>query len=134
MVIILWNKEEYCWPHYDTSVLKANILLLILFCIPTSKSTLQYSCIDTLNSKIHPLVIILRDREEYYWPQYDIFVPKENRLVIILFFLPASKRTLQYGRIDTLNSKIHSLVRILSQNGEEQKYLAPPPTAFPYQN
>ena len=85
--------------------------------------------------------------EEYYWPYYDIFVPKENTLVILLFSLPASKRTLQYGRIDTLNSKIHPLVRILSQNREEQKYpalpppnrekekyLAPPPTALPYQN
>ena len=81
---------------------------------------------DTLNSKIHLLGIILQDMEKYYWPHYDIFVPKENTLLIILFFLPASKYTLQYGHIGTLNSKIPPLVIILSQNREEQKYLTPP--------
>ena len=63
--------------------------------------------------------------EEYCWPHYDISVPKANTLLVILFFIPASKSTLQYGCIDTLNSKIHPLVIILSQNREEQKYLAP---------
>ena len=71
-------------------------------------------------------MIILRYMEEYYWSYYDIFVPKKSTLVILLFFLSASKRTLPYGRIDTLNSKIHPLVIILSKNREEQKYLALP--------
>ena len=35
--------------------------------------------------------------------------------------------------IDTLNSKIHPLVIILSRNRDEQKYISPP-TAFLYQN
>ena len=65
--------------------------------------------------------------EEYCWPHYDISVPKANTLLVILFFIPASKSTLQYDRIDTLYSKIHPLVIILSQNREELKYIDPPP-------
>ena len=130
-MIIIWDKEEYCWPHYNISVLKANILLLIIFFIPAPKITVQYGHIDTLNSKIRPLVIILQDMEKYYWPHNDIFVPKENIWLIILLYLPASKCTLWYGHKDTLNSKIHTLVIILSQNREEQKYLTPPP--FPWE-
>ena len=73
--------------------------------------------------------------EEYCWPQYDISIPKANTLLVILFFIPASKSTIQYGHIDTLNSKIHRLVIILSQNRKEQKYIDPPsPIAFIYLN
>ena len=63
--------------------------------------------------------------EEYGWLHYDSFVPKANTLLV-----PISKSTLQYDHIDTLNSKLHPLVMILSHNREEQKYLAPPVYIF----
>ena len=123
-VLIIWDMEEYCLPHYDIYVPKANTITYNIF-LPAYKSTIQYGHIDTLNTKIHPLIIILWDMEEYCWSHYDIPVPKANTLLVILFFVLASKSTLQYGRIDTLNSKIHPQVIILSQNRDEQKYLAP---------
>ena len=70
--------------------------------------------------------------EEYCWPHYDISVPKANILLVILFFIPASKSTLQYGHIDTLKSKIHRLVIILSQNRKEYKHIDPPPQLHLY--
>ena len=45
--------------HYDIFIPKANILLVVIFFITESKGILQYGCKDTLNSKIHQLVIIL---------------------------------------------------------------------------
>ena len=61
---------------------------------------------------------------------YDIFIPKSNTLLVVLFFITVSKGTLQYDCKDTLNSKIHQLVIILSQNKEGQ--YTEPPTAFKY--
>ena len=59
LVMILWDKE-FCWPHPYISVPKGNIALIILLQIARSESTLQDDHLDTLSSKIHPLVIILR--------------------------------------------------------------------------
>ena len=47
---------------------KGNILIVIFIYVATSESTLQDGRLDTLNSQIHPLMIILlqeRDEEEY---------------------------------------------------------------------
>ena len=64
-----------------------------------------------------------------------IFTPIANTLLVILYFIPPSKSTLQYGHIDTLHSKIDRLVIILSHNKKEQKYIDPPsPIAFIYLN
>ena len=76
-MIILQDMEKYYWPHYDIFVPKENTLLIILF-LPELKCTLQYGHIDTSNSKINLLVIILQDMKKYHWPHYDIVVPKEN--------------------------------------------------------
>ena len=57
--MILLDKEEFCWSHPYISVPKVNIVIVILLQVVASESTLQDSHLDTLNSKIRPLVMIL---------------------------------------------------------------------------
>ena len=52
-------------------------------------------------------------------------IPKENTWLINLIYLLSSKCTIQYGHIDTLNSKIAQIVIFLEENREEHKYVAP---------
>ena len=58
-----------------------------LFCVPVSISISQYDFIETMNSIIYELVMILLDLEGQFWPYYHIAVPRVNRcLNFILYF------------------------------------------------
>ena len=63
--------------------------------------------------------------EEYHCSHLDISVPKAPKLLAILLFILAAKCKLNYGYLDTLNSKIHAIMIILSQNREKQRYVSP---------
>ena len=51
--------KEYCWPLSYVSVPKWNVVNLIQINVLASNSTCKYGHIDTLNSKIRPLLTIL---------------------------------------------------------------------------
>ena len=68
--------------------------------------------------------------EEYSLPLI-IFRSLKEIVIVILFYVPQLKSTFQYGKINTLNSKIQPLVTVLAQAIEEKKYVTP---NFSYQN
>ena len=50
-----------------------------------SKSRAQYSSIDTSNTNICLLVIVLGDGEKYSLHHYTIYLPKPNKVLVISF-------------------------------------------------
>ena len=53
-------------------------------------------------------------------------------MIVIFLYIVTSESTLQDGRLDTLNSKIHPLVIILWQDREEEECVdLPPHRPFP---
>ena len=92
--MILLDIKEYCWPYYYISAPQVYTVLVILLSIIESNSALQCSCIDTYNSKIYPLIIILYDIKESCWPHLYIFIPQT---IVIRFYELTSNITLQYN-------------------------------------
>ena len=64
---------------------------------------------DHINAKTHVSVMNVLDIEQHCLSYYYISVPKENMVLLILFYIPSSKSLIQYGHVGISKSKINAL-------------------------
>ena len=57
----------------------------------------------------------LQNMEEYCWLYYYIYLPKTKTELLISFYMPALKMKCKFGHIDTLNSKVFQLLKIVTE-------------------
>ena len=67
---------------------------------------------DHINAKTYVSVMNVLDIEQHCLSYYYISVPKENMVLLILFYIPSSKSLIQYGHVGISKSKINVLVMI----------------------